>query len=115
MRIFIGDALGEAGAPLLLDGNEDERTVIDATETRFEEANERKAKQAQLDPLDSHGPMLSQAAALYCDVIPDLPKASAKAEARAAQHSEPCSSGTSRLKDRRASASLCSRIASAHA
>ena len=85
VRIFIGDALGEASAPLLLDRDEDEGTLMNTAKAGLEEANERKTKQTQLDPLDTHGTMLTQEAALYCGVIPDPPKAGAKVEARAAQ------------------------------
>jgi hypothetical protein len=60
VRIFIGDALGEASAPLLLDRNEDEGTLMNAAKAGLEEANERETKQTQLDPLDTHGTMLTQ-------------------------------------------------------
>ena len=60
--IAIGDALAKAAFAFALDRHEQELAIVDASEARLEESDERKAQQPQLEAFDSHPPMLSQRA-----------------------------------------------------
>ena len=77
VRILLRDALAVSARAALVGADDDEMFVVDAAETRLEEADERELHERELQTFDPHGAMISSA---------------------------PCNSGTSRSKDRSARA-----------
>ena len=57
---LVSHALANPLNAVFLERDEHERAVVNPSKAGLEETDERKAQQAQLDPLDSHATMLSQ-------------------------------------------------------
>ena len=56
--IRVGDAFANTGRAFTVHADEEERSLVDPPEARFEKPDQRQAHEPQLEPLDSHRTML---------------------------------------------------------